>query len=333
MLRVYLDQNKWVDLARAATEHRLGDPFKDALELCRVAVRTGAASFPLDMYRYFETSKRGDGRSRNEVVDIMRELSQDHTMAVPFGILDHEIDLALRRRFGRPDEPRHQQVFGIGLNQISTGRSETQGLDLSDLPQGGDEIPAGQRAKLNKAFKAFVEEQIQRAGPDVFRQAGVDFAALDHGQRFVEFENSIAATITEQGLTGYQIDIAVRLADLGDIRPAVTEALERIAMTWDEFIAGFRPSELVLFMDDLPTRYVTNVMRTAKHRQKQQGWEPNDFIDIVALPVAAVYCDVAITEKQWVHRMRQGKVDKRYGTQILSNAADLVDILVAASVT
>ena len=96
---------------------------------------------------------------------------------------------------------------------------------------------------------------------------------------------------------------------------------------------GITVGELMSFIDDLPTRYVTNVMRSAKHRQTQQKWEPNDFVDVVALPVPAVYCDVVVTEKQWAHRMRQGKVDRRYNTILLDNVADLVDVLVAASAT
>jgi len=47
MLRVYLDQNKWVDLARAATGHRDGVRFVDALAMCRASAAAGAASFPL----------------------------------------------------------------------------------------------------------------------------------------------------------------------------------------------------------------------------------------------------------------------------------------------
>lgn len=104
-------------------------------------------------------------------------------------------------------------------------------------------------------------------------------------------------------------------------------------MTYGEFMDGITAGELMSFIDDLPTRYVTNVMRSAKHRQTQQKWEPNDFADIVALPVAAVYCEVVVTEKQWVHRMRQGKVDRRYNTMLLDNAADLVDVIVTASAT
>ena len=32
---VYLDQNKWVDLARAGTDHRLGARLEDALAMAR----------------------------------------------------------------------------------------------------------------------------------------------------------------------------------------------------------------------------------------------------------------------------------------------------------
>ncbi len=68
-------------------------------------------------------------------------------------------------------------------------------------------------------------------------------------------------------------------------------------------------------------------MRAAKLRQTQQRWEKNDFNHIVSLPVAAVYCDVVVTEKQWVHRLRQGRVDQRHNTTLLSDTAQLVEVL------
>lgn len=105
MLRVYLDQSKWVDLGRAATAHQRGRQFEDALAMAQAGVAAGTVSFPLDTYRYCETGKRGDNLSRNDVVDVMRELSRQHTMALLFGVLNQEPDLALRRRFGAPGPP------------------------------------------------------------------------------------------------------------------------------------------------------------------------------------------------------------------------------------
>ena len=331
MLRVYLDQNKWVDLARAATGHPRGAEFVEALTMARAAVSAGQVSFPLDMYRYWETAKRGDDRSRNDVAGLMLELSRHHAMATPFGILDMEIDQALQRRFGRPVEPRQRQVFGIGMRHISDGNISWPGLDLSFLPDGGASVPGGLRVQMNRAVEGFVEDQVLRAGPATFRASGFDLAADDHGARFVEWEILVAAKIREVGLKGDHIDMAVRAADLGDIRSAVENALGRIGMSWESFLDGLGPTGMFEFIDDLPTREVTNIMRSARHRQSEQRWLPNDFVDILALPVAAVHCDVVVTEKQWVHRLRAGKVGDRYGTRLLSNTGDLVEVLVDAS--
>jgi hypothetical protein len=332
VLRVYLDQNKWVDLARAATGHRLGERFQDALQLCRAGVQAGVVSFPLDMYRYWETAKRGNDRSRNEVVDVMRELSQKHTMALPFGVLDQEIDLALRRRYGRPADPRPRQVFGMGLRHIVDDRIEWPELNLSAYPQVEAALPPEVQAQLQHAVGEFVEGQLLRAGPTTYREVGFDHTDSDHAERFVDFENKVAAAIRQHRLTGEGIDIAVRGTDFGDIKPAIVAALERIGITYEQFETTLTVGGLVDFMDDLPTRYVTNVLRSAKHRQTQQKWEPSDFVDIVALPVAAVYCDVVVTEKQWAHRMTRGKVHDRYQTLVMSNVADLVEALTNASV-
>lgn len=84
MLRIYLDQSKSVHLARAATGHPRGGQFTDALAFARAGVTAGTVSFPLDMYRYWETSKRRDDHSRDDVVDTMLEVSNRHTMALPF---------------------------------------------------------------------------------------------------------------------------------------------------------------------------------------------------------------------------------------------------------
>jgi hypothetical protein len=331
VLRVYLDQNQWIYLALAATGNERGKQFHDALAMCRAGVAAGTVSFPLDMYRYWETSKRSNDRSRFDVVNVMRELSQQHTMALPFGLLDREIDLALQRRFGRPEQPRQQQVFGSGIRHITEGRLRWPELDLNSLPDAGPSLPSALRAQLQAAVDAAVEVGLLHAGPNDYRALGFEHAASDHARRFVDFENRVSAEIAKHRLTGYDIDLAVIGTDFRDIRPPLSEALERIGMSYDEFTADLSIRQLVEFLDDLPTRYVTNIMRAAKHRQAQQRWEPNDFVDILALPVAAVYCDVVVTERQWAHRLRQGKVTERYGTVLLSSAASLPDVLVAAS--
>lgn len=60
MFTVYLDQNKWIDLARAAAGHPHGERYHDTLRQLRQAVFEGRAKFALSCVHYFETARAGD---------------------------------------------------------------------------------------------------------------------------------------------------------------------------------------------------------------------------------------------------------------------------------
>jgi len=328
MLRVYLDQNKWIDLARAATGHELGTQYGGALDAARAASGSGAASFPLDLYRYMETGKRGDVDSRTRLADFMFELSRQSTIARPHELLPGEIDSALNRRFGRPAFPRRPAVFGVGVTHVASSLTLPP-LDRSKLPSGHPFTSEEKLADLERIFDRVVEHGLLRAGPETARELGLDvrMRAIDDQQ--VAYEQSNAEYFESLSLTGENLERAVRFSDFANISAAVSEALERVGMTWEGFTHGIEPGEVMGFMSELPTRNVVNVMRAAKFRQKQK-WVRNDFNDIAALAVAVVHCDVVVTEKQWVHHLRQAGVDDRYGTTLLSDTSKLVEVLDAA---
>lgn len=328
MRRVYLDQNKWIDLARAATGHEHGERFTDALAAVRAASESGLASFPLDSYRHIETAKRADDQSRVAVADLMHEISKKHALARPHMLLPAEIDRALRRRFGLPEVPRSTDIFGVGMHHIFGEDADRPPFEPSKLPGGGAGLSEQDLVDVERNFRDLIEREMLRIGPNSLRESVYDPSDIELAKQYVEHENKIAASIRERNLRGNMLELPVRASDLGDIQPAVTEALERIGMTWEGFLDALGPAGVIRFVDDLPTRYATNLMRSAKLRQNQQKWEPNDLNDILALPVAVAYSDVVVTEKQWAERFRQGKAGQRFNTTLLSNVADLVDVLV-----
>ena len=81
-------------------------------------------------------------------------------------------------------------------------------------------------------------------------------------------------------------------------------------------------------MLSMPSRRVTYVLRLAGHRNTQKSFEENDLNDVLALAVAVPYCNVAATEKQWVHAMRHAKLDTEYDTVLIDNVRDLTAVLV-----
>jgi hypothetical protein len=64
MLRVYLDEDKWIDLARAVSGHGEGERCKKAARMVAAAVSLGEASFPLSAGHMFETWKQKSPAAR-----------------------------------------------------------------------------------------------------------------------------------------------------------------------------------------------------------------------------------------------------------------------------
>ncbi len=329
MLRVYLDQNKWIDLARAAKGEASGARFRDVLDLTRASVAAGTVSFPLDISRYVETAKRGSWQSRQELVETMAELSLLHAIAPASVILPAEIDAALYRRFGLPVVPRIAQVFGQGITHAAGGGIRTDGR--LELPPGLP-APPGYLAQAEAAMQATLE-YCMLLGPSPEMEASPELqaikAAMTQDVEYARGQTDLAAQLIEHGFSKKEkLDRAMLATELRDILPPVLEALHRAELDPDRFMDTLGRDGLTAFIRDLPTRSVTLDLRRDKHAQGQQPWEPNDLNDIVGLPIAAVYCDVVVTERQWINRMRRARIEQRFGTRLVADLTELLGEIV-----
>jgi hypothetical protein len=64
----------------------------------------------------------------------------------------------------------------------------------------------------------------------------------------------------------------------------------------------------------------------------QTEWTPNDLVDIAYLSSSVAYCDIVVTERKWTHMLTQSAAAKRAGTIVLSDLADLTDVLATSRV-
>lgn len=91
---IYLDQNKWIELAQAA--HGKGSArLLPVLEFIRQIKASGLAVFPLSLAHHMETSKRFDAGQQERLGRLMWEISEGSTFASPASILHSEIDAAI----------------------------------------------------------------------------------------------------------------------------------------------------------------------------------------------------------------------------------------------
>lgn len=325
MLRIYLDTFVWIHLAKAAHGRPDGDEYVDALKMCRAARAHGIASFPIDLYRYWETAKNSNDGSRDRLADTIIELSDFDTISVPTAILDNEVDQALRARFGRPHAITPPRVFGRGIGHLTNGAVFNAMRPAQERPPSEDKS-----SDLRLPIDRELEETLLRAGPADHAHDGLPLDRF--AENYVQHEVKIAHDLAALNAKGQLLEEAVVAADFKDIVGVLQARLDRAGISPDEAVAALGDAGLLQLVQDIPTRRVTNALRAGKHAQGQQQWRESDFVDVVALPVPTVYCDVVVTEKQWVDFMTRRKLGERFDTRLISDEKQLVKVLVEAAV-
>lgn len=115
VLTVYLDQNKWIELARAENGHALGAPFVDTLAVLKGAADEGRVRFPLSSAHYYETGKQRDRAKRMKLSRTMVRLAGQLRIAPPHAVVPWEIRQALDTVFDLAVSVPALELFGTGV--------------------------------------------------------------------------------------------------------------------------------------------------------------------------------------------------------------------------
>lgn len=109
---VYLDQNKWIELAKVHAGKVSSGPIADLYAQFVRAVEHRQALFPLSATHVLETSKRNDPVSRGHLAKIQAKLSRGYVYRSRAGRLEVEIRETLCRLFSikRPSLPPHWAI-------------------------------------------------------------------------------------------------------------------------------------------------------------------------------------------------------------------------------
>lgn len=325
MKRVYLDQNKWIDLGTAHHGRPGGEAFVDTARLLEAGRELGEVSLPLSAAHYMETAIRRNYESRARLAETMIFFSRLDTIAPTEQLIPFEIDRALREMFGRPANPRPLRPFGRGV-QHAFGHTEP----LYVLP---DEL--AHLVENRVTFERDASEQMERfalIGPTPAQEKEIeDHEPRSHlpiGERYAEAQEDLRKRRHAAGW--HKGERAERVASA----QAFSDHLDRIN---DQAIsAGIDPGAIFEggpdlatgFLESVPTMFATSELERIRANASVKPWERQDLNDISALAVAAVYCDVVVTERSWVDAAKRAGFDEVFGSVFLSRLEELPGILV-----
>jgi hypothetical protein len=325
---IYLDLNHWIGLAKANTGRPDGERWQPALEALRG--RDDAWEVVIGLPLIMELTGIRRRAQRAHLTALIEELSGFASVLplTTIAALEFEASLAAFVRLA----PRFVPVALLGKG-VGHAYGVRGGLRIRD--RDGNDVTARARAESRLGADEFDrrllegERRLDRSvigGPtdDAEEQeisargwnpAGVRAGAEKRAQQ----ERDQAAALDDDpqrrcGRLRDQIAVQYVALEIEEIREA---ALAAHGIRLPEALTTVERARA--FTDSMPAGDIWIALRTAKHRNADSVWEPNDIFDIDALSVAAAYCDIVVTERHSAHVLAQAGVPERHGTAILTS--------------
>jgi len=313
---VYLDQNKWIELAKVFHHKRAAPGAVAALGYLQDSVPARAAVFPLSAMHYMETWKITDGERRKRLAAFMWELSQGRTIASYRALLVHELETALSKRF--------PSVLPAPFSLLSAGVSHAFGMPLLEF-----RLPEPIRSALAPGLVVQMEQDLRLrmermaiAGEELGGAVAPAFRTTSHNQSFMNHLADLHPRFSP--LPPAKREGTLIAMSIADILEPLNSVL--IAHKVDPASLGTLGKEgLTALLLDLPSR----ALDLQLHRQVLQNphLKPKltDLEDWGALPPAAAWCDIIVCEKHMADLLKRAGGECR--AVVLTELGDLPDAL------
>lgn len=306
LISVYLDLNKWVDLARAEAGLSEGEPFRSALQAALRSVADGRAIFPLSSAHLMEVAKIGDDARRAKLASLMVRLSQGWFLTATSSLLIPELRKSLAKEFDIP-------LIGPGSSTIFTRSIKSALIDPAH-PSPGAEIDDS-LLRLPGILEAYLATS--RVPSHLIRNWRT-FAQQHEAGRSLRWETS--KTVRKRAYCVLVMDgLGTRFA----------QVLREFGLSLDDR-ERIGPDRCVRLLENIPFLDVEIGLHTERNEHRDRRIEPNDELDISFLSSAVPYCQVVVTEKFWTSLVKRLKLDTKYGSNVYSDLRDIVPHLQAA---
>ena len=302
---VYLDQNKWIEFARAAKFPDEHPAVRVLLDKILVAVSAGHLVLPLTATNIYETHKINDRRRREELASLQALLSGGHVFRGRYKRLEVETATLLRTIYDLPVPPREGNWF----------LSEVYFEAFLEFDDERLTAPVSENMRnLLRAHPSFCLYDFLVECPEDMRIAAVKRWSEGSEKLRLRVENRRAQHKKETESMRRKIYSALLMID--DIDLILTIA-RGIGMAWTE-VSDIGAATARRIITEVPTYYVEREITLRLEAQNRPIHE-NDFRDMQSFCTVLPYADQVIGENQFINLSRQAGLDKKYGTELATD--------------
>ncbi|MES3027671.1 MAG: hypothetical protein V4820_07465 [Pseudomonadota bacterium] len=309
----YLDQNKWIELARAVKDPAAFPGTYALLKDVGEAVEAGRLALPLTATNLYETSKINDPQRRHDLAFTQIVLSKGRVFRGRYSRLEVEVSNVLREDSGLAPTMRDTRWF---LSELFLEAY----ADIGD-PRVGVEIPA-------RVMEVFRQQPLQ-----AFYQFLVllpNETRTEAVQRFSAGAEDLRRRIETRRTRDAAEPISMRRKVYGalliiDEIELILAIARRAGLSWAS-VADMPPKTVLRLARDVPTYFIERELSLRLEAQSRPI-EENDMRDMQAFCAVLPYADLVVAENQFVSLARQANLGEKYGSRLSTDLHHLGDIV------
>jgi hypothetical protein len=284
---VYLDQNKWIQLARAVKFPSEAPDLAALLKAVTKEVSAGRLVLPLTATNIYETHKINNAQKRHDLASIQAFLSGGHVFRARYKRLEVEVTEVLRGAYRLPLAHREENYFlsNVFFEAFAERDDERLGLHFSEraiefirsrpdfcLYEYLANIPEGVRITAVKKFSD---------GSDQLRQR-IEERRSRHANESLPTRRRIHGAM----LLLNEIDLVMKIA-------------KKTEIPW-QTVTDIGSSNARRIINEVPTYFVEREI-ALRLEAENRPIEENDFRDMQSFCAVVPYADAVIAENHFTN--------------------------------
>ncbi|CAK2389153.1 hypothetical protein [Vibrio crassostreae] len=275
---VYLDQNKWIQLAQIVHGKDKSPSSIKVLDEIKASIDCGYI-YPLSATHYQEFSRISNVGRRKRLGQVMWDFSKNKTLASTEKIVTHEIEVALSKFFPSV-KPSKLELVGQGMSN-AFGRENNEPLFLSNYI---DKVLLTGNDELGLEPIKYYDEKFRRNFQSHLNQLNNKKGELERS-RWNDWIDAIVLADISEPLTRVMIANSINPSQLMDLQSSgLTELLKA-----------------------MPSRSIDVHLHRQVLKNSNYNSKLSDLEDWAGLGVAVSYCDVVVCEKHFADMLKRDK--------------------------
>lgn len=306
---LYLDQNAWVALARAAWDKTEYPREHAALARVIDAIKAHKLIVPLTFTNLYETMKINDPVRRANMARTQAVISSGRVFRGRRRILGDTLSAYLASQFGLPypAPAEHWFLSDLWCESIADYSSGAFGPDLS---QRVVDLIRANPAELLFDYLALSDEEVRREGVRRYSASSAELLANIEARRLAAAGETLALRRRAYGARLILDEIDFILA-----------TGRRLGLNWSD-VRDIGSSLVRRLTVDVPVLHIEKEL-TVRIEDQTRPISENDLRDMSAFTAVLPFVDIVVAEKPFVNLARQARFEERYDTRLLTSIFDL----------